>query len=1357
MHWPSDALKLAALPPAASDEHFELHLAAVEHGLAAPILIQSRADVLSAVHWQEQIEPYEHQMRNLITFCRRAPVALIADDVGLGKTISAGLILNELQVRKKVRRALVLCPTVLIEQWAEELASKFGMARIATGTGQDFADNLRSSAAVVITTYETARDRIRDVARAGFDMVVLDEAHKLRNLTGGDEPPKLARAVFEALQQRAFRYVLMLTATPVQNRVWDIYSLVACLAAAKGHANPLGDEAAFRRRYLTDKEGRKLVDGRRDEFRQHLQEYMVRTSRLTAGLSFPQRMLQTFLVAPQPHETELYERVGRAIAGLPRLAQFSIAEALLSSPRALHKQLGNMVDKGTLRPEVLQQLGPALAAVGPGCKLGHVLELCAELARREPRTWRCLVFTRRTETQELLAEALRRQGIAVGLIRGGEADANRKAIAAYRADPPTAHVLVSTDAGAVGLNLQAGNVIVNYDLPWNPMVLEQRIGRVQRIGSKFAHVLVWNLAVDGTVEGLIVARLVEKLHAVAQTLGEVEGVLEAANREDEFADDVGELVTQALMGADVQRALAKAQESIERARQLYAAEQEAVEEHLGRLDAMHDAGPKAPQLAPLAPRLSAADFCRRAFVAAGGAVEADGPMRARVRLPGRAPWTAVFDGDDPLLADGAARLGEAAVRLYEPGSQDFERLAAEWRKQSAQRVRDLAEAARAAIPAALAQWAAGLGAPAQAVAHAIRREQPTFAGEVVVRAAATIAHDRYEKLVAVAVADPAHGDVPPAVARAPAAVLADFRPQQVAAIAPAALQAAIAADRDLAEFARFYAARSAEEVAKAGPGAPAQEDVRQRFAVAASGELVGARGVQHLVATVQAEFQFAGAPRRYPVELTLVPLTGRVLAEPPRSRCAVTGASVPETWLQACAVSQTRALAHELAACGVTNAPVLPAHLATSAVSGRRFRADEAAASAVSGKQGHRSELVRCEASGSWLLPDEAQRSSCSNRLVDRRLLQPSERDASRRGTADEFVICAATGKRLLRDEASASAVSGQIVDRDLLVVSAASGRAALPAETVRCAATGAVLLPDEAARSDHGGQLVDVRHLVRSAVSGRRALAAEMGRCEVTGVAALPDELAVSDVSGKRVRRDALVACAVTGRRLLRDEAVASAFSGRLLDPAVAVASAASGRLGAPDEVVACAVTGARLLPDETAVCAATGERVDARLCVPCAATGRLLRRDRAVRSDSGRLGHPDALQRCAWTGASLLVDELFECPLTRVRVSRSFGGAWAAAPLVALAAGAPPTAVPADADAAALAAALAEAGHKVRGLRLARGPGGAATAFFADASTFFGLRKKHVLGWARRDGDRWTLLATAVGRAEEGGWAAD
>jgi superfamily II DNA or RNA helicase len=1418
MTWTPDSLKLGSLPAAASDAHYELHLAAVEHEMSSPILIESKADILSTKHWQAQIEPYEHQIRNLITFCRRAPVALIADDVGLGKTVSAGLILNELQVRKKVRRALVLCPAVLVDQWAEELASKFGMPRIATGTGSQLDGILRSSAAVVVTTYESARDRMPAIAKAGFDMAVLDEAHKLRNLTGTDDPPRLALAVYAALQQRAFRYVLMLTATPVQNRVWDIYSLVACLAAAKGHDNPLGDEGSFRARYLTDKEGRQLDERRRDEFRRHIQEYMVRTSRLTAGLSFPRRLLQTMLVQAEPHEQDLYRQVGAAIDGLPKLAQFSIAESLLSSPRALQKQLANMAANGTVKEDVVRRLAPALAAVGVGCKLAHVLGVCRELAGREPARWRCLVFTRRTETQELIAEALRQHGVAVGLIRGGQAIANRSAIERYRQEPPQLHVLVSTDAGAVGLNLQAGNVIVNYDLPWNPMVLEQRIGRAQRIGSRFDHVLVWNLAVAGTVEDLIVARLVEKLHAVSQTLGEVEGVLEAANLEDDYEGDLGALVTKALVGANVQEAMRKAQASIDRAKAIYAAEQQAVERDLGRLDAMHESGPRAPKLTPARPRLPADEFCRRAFAAAGAVTTPDGPQRLKVRMPGRAPWTAVFAADDPLLDDPDARLGDSAYRLYEAGSPDFERLAGEWRKQHGQRVLDLATDARAAIAPALARWAATLGAPARLEGHTVLGERPAFQGELVVRAAAAVAHDRYEKLVTVAAGDPAAGELPQAALAAAAAVapVREFAPARAPAIAARALQQAIEQDRDIAEFRRFYEARSQEEVGKAGASVAAQHDVRTRFAVGFAGELVGASGVQHLVVDVQARFALDGAPGPLTAALTLAPLTDRVLAEPPRERCAVTGAMPPAAWLVPCAVTGRRALPSALRRCAITGDLALADELAASGVSGRPFRRDQAAASAASGVRGHASEFVRCEATGQWLLPAEAQRSSVSDRLVDRRLLQPSGRDPSRVGTADEFVVCAATGVRLLRDEASPSAVSGQLVDRDLLAVSAVSGRAALPAEMVRCEATGALVLPDEAARSDHSGRLVDARRLLQSAVSGRRALAEETARCEATGALVLPDELAVSDVSGKRVRRDALVACTATGAKLLREEAVASAFSGRLLAPAAARASAASGRPGAPDEFVACAATGAQLLPDETGVCAATGQRIDARLlarsdvsgaavaasllrrcpetgargteaelqrcsqtnllvapsalttctatgervlarlCAPCAATGRMVRRDRLVRSDSGRLGHPDAVAACLWTRSTLLRDELWECPLTRQQVSRTFAGPWAAAPLVALAQAGVPDAL-AGPDADGLAAALADAGHKVRGLRCQRAPGGDVAAFFADASTFFGLKKKHVLGFGRRDGERWTVLAAAVGRRDGGRWPAD
>src|SRR5690606_16601962 len=98
----------------------------IEYTLAGSITIRDRSDIRSVKHWSERLEPFEHQVRNLITFCRRAPVALIADDVGMGKTISAGLIISELMVRKKVKRVLILAPKILLPQWCDELESKFG-------------------------------------------------------------------------------------------------------------------------------------------------------------------------------------------------------------------------------------------------------------------------------------------------------------------------------------------------------------------------------------------------------------------------------------------------------------------------------------------------------------------------------------------------------------------------------------------------------------------------------------------------------------------------------------------------------------------------------------------------------------------------------------------------------------------------------------------------------------------------------------------------------------------------------------------------------------------------------------------------------------------------------------------------------------------------------------------------------------------------------------------------------------------------------------------------------------------------------------------------------------------------------
>ena len=114
-----------------SREAFDLHVAALEWSLESPILIEDEKDLESRPSWQGRVEPFAHQVQNLVTFCRRAPVALIADDVGLGKGCTAGLIASELLARRKVSRVLVICPKLLMPQWREELATKFGIEALA--------------------------------------------------------------------------------------------------------------------------------------------------------------------------------------------------------------------------------------------------------------------------------------------------------------------------------------------------------------------------------------------------------------------------------------------------------------------------------------------------------------------------------------------------------------------------------------------------------------------------------------------------------------------------------------------------------------------------------------------------------------------------------------------------------------------------------------------------------------------------------------------------------------------------------------------------------------------------------------------------------------------------------------------------------------------------------------------------------------------------------------------------------------------------------------------------------------------------------------------------------------------------
>ena len=173
--------------------------------------------------WKDRIEPFTHQVTNLITFCRRLPVTLLADDVGLGKTISAGLIVTELQSRSRVSRILVVAPKILGPQWKEELESKFGIAAEVV-TGKDLVTTEPEEGGAVITTYISARLYPDKIPKDRFEMLILDEAHKLRNLYGVEKPPQVA-VRFQSTGGETVSLRPMLTATPIQNRLWDLYPL----------------------------------------------------------------------------------------------------------------------------------------------------------------------------------------------------------------------------------------------------------------------------------------------------------------------------------------------------------------------------------------------------------------------------------------------------------------------------------------------------------------------------------------------------------------------------------------------------------------------------------------------------------------------------------------------------------------------------------------------------------------------------------------------------------------------------------------------------------------------------------------------------------------------------------------------------------------------------------------------------------------------------------------------------------------------------------------------------------------------------------------------------------------------------
>jgi predicted RecB family nuclease len=1101
-----------------SIEEYRVYRAGLEWSLTDPIVIENREDIKSESRWHERLTPYHHQVTNLVTFCRRLPVTLLADDVGLGKTISAGLIMSELISRSRLDKTLIVCPKLLGQQWKEELKEKFNIdSEIAIGRELLEAECEKGA---VITTYHSARSYLDLIPHDRFQMLVLDEAHKLRNLYGVNEPPQVALRFRKALEERRFRFVLMLTATPIHNRLWDLYSLVDLLTVARGHKNPFGSEGMFARKFIADgrDQARQLKSEAREEFRSIVYGYMSRVRRGDAKLYFPERVVQMHHVNPTHAELELIEAIAEPIQAMNPLLQISVLQALVSSPEAVMSQLNNMARKGTGPPELAATVREIVSRMATSAKLQGLGVLVSKLKLENPQRWRLVVFTTRRETQTSIQAFLESQGLQVGIINGDSGLRNQKTLESFRKNPPDFHVIISTEAGSEGINLQVANVLVNYDLPWNPMIVEQRIGRIQRLASEHANVSIFNITLRGTFEEYIVGRLMEKLQMAAHAIGDIDALLDAAGVGGEdvsFDEQVRRLVVAALAGKDVRAATLQAEESIVKAKKELEREEATINAMLGGMDGYEYVGPRAPMLPDNVRSMEPNEFTLEAFKMLGARVTQQGPDLFLIEENG---------GREHIRFGESGSLTRST--RYAAGTPAFARLTDRVIATGIYEVEDLDYEPAKEASAIADRWVNSFeGKPKKAEIETVSL---CFAGTAVVRVRATVAHDSYERLVEVHCIRGQHvTDHNPRKGLEPLAHTIQH-PSSVG-IDPEQLVRTARRDEAVSEFCRFYLERRAQELEAAGDDQRKRKKLEEEFTPRLEMTLVAIEG--RLNRQVRMKQAYTLQSKQYESIITAEPLTESILDSPEMGQCVRSGKTVPRTCLDYCQISGA----------------LVQRHLLTNSDLSARVALPEF--------------TVVCSLSGKRLLQDEAEVSAVTERPVQTSLLKRSGL-SGKKAEPDQFGLCEFTGAEVFKAELKVSDLSGKRFRFDEQRTSAVSGLSGHKTEFVVCQETGNFVAMKEAEQCE---------------VTGNYVRPGILKECEVTFKRVVPSQLSKCAASGKRVLASLLVASSLTGTRVLETVAVRSA-NGKYCTPLEAKTCAWSGKRFHPDDLRLCVLTGLSL-----------------------------------------------------------------------------------------------------------------------------------------------------------------------------------
>jgi SNF2 family DNA or RNA helicase len=514
---------------------------------------------------QLSFAPFDYQMRAAQIMLRRfRGRGMFCDEVGLGKTIEAGLVIKEYLSRNIVQRLMVVTPASLVEQWREELAVKFGLTGFVTTADADFraaGSEAWEKFPLLIASLATARraEHRARLAQIPFDLVVLDEAHHLKNRNS---------ASWKFVNELQRKYIVLLTATPVENNLDELYNLITLLKPGQ-----LKTPREFRKQFVVSGDPR--LPKNRGQLRELLGDVMVRHTRSQVNINLPPRQANTVRLNLSNEEAEFYKAVSDCVRDLltpsgvqslqtleqtdgvrsqetlqsnsairqtDRFALLTLQREIGSSPKAAEatlRSLGARITNEESRHQLIS-LAEQSTQIHSWAK-AEALEKLLKTILRDP-TEKVIIFTHFRRTLEKLAELLRRMDVDFVQYHGEmDMPSKNQAIADFES---RASILLSTEAAGEGRNLQFCRTMINFDIPWNPMRIEQRVGRIHRVGQT-RDVRIYNLSARGTVEDYLLEILDQKLNMFELVIGEMDMILGQIEDERDFED----LLVDAWIGA----------------------------------------------------------------------------------------------------------------------------------------------------------------------------------------------------------------------------------------------------------------------------------------------------------------------------------------------------------------------------------------------------------------------------------------------------------------------------------------------------------------------------------------------------------------------------------------------------------------------------------------------------------------------------------------------------------------------------------------------------------------------------------------------------------------------------------------